>query len=54
MAAYSRAPYQARTIDCAVPIGAIGHMGYFRPKAQALWDDTLNWFAELQAQAKPA
>jgi predicted alpha/beta hydrolase len=54
MAAYSRAPYQARTIDCAEPIGAIGHMGYFRPKAQALWDDTLNWFAELQAQAKPA
>jgi predicted alpha/beta hydrolase len=22
---------------------AIGHMGYFRPQAQALWKDTLDW-----------
>jgi predicted alpha/beta hydrolase len=54
MAAYSRAPYQARTIDCAEPIGAIGHMGYFRPAAQPLWDDTLNWFAELQGPCQTA
>ena len=54
MAPYSKAPYQARTIDAAEQIGAIGHMGYFRPAAQSLWDEALNWFAELQAQRKAA
>jgi predicted alpha/beta hydrolase len=54
MAAYSAAPYQARTIDSAASIGAIGHMGYFRPAAQVLWDETLNWFAALQAQRQAA
>ena len=38
----------------AASIGAIGHMGYFRPAAQTLWDETLNWFAELQAQRQAA
>ena len=54
MAAYSAAPYQARTIDSAASIGAIGHMGYFRPAAQVLWDETLDWFAALQAQRQAA
>ncbi len=54
MAAYSAAPYQARTIDPNSGIGAIGHMGYFRPAAQPLWDETLNWFAELQGPRQTA
>jgi predicted alpha/beta hydrolase len=54
MAAYSAAPYQARTIDPNSGIGAIGHMGYFRPAAQPLWDETLNWFAELQGPCQTA
>jgi predicted alpha/beta hydrolase len=24
--------------------GAIGHMNYFRPVAQPLWDEVLTWF----------
>lgn len=55
MAAYRGAPYQARTIDShASGLGAIGHMGYFRPAAQQLWDETLDWFAQLPAQHQVA
>ncbi|SDP43683.1 alpha/beta hydrolase family protein [Desulforhopalus singaporensis] len=28
--------------------GCIGHMGYFRPQAQPLWEDVLNWFKIIQ------
>ncbi|MEX6501868.1 alpha/beta hydrolase family protein [Pseudomonas zhanjiangensis] len=52
MAAYSSAPYRARDIQVAGDgLGAIGHMGYFRPAAQPLWDETLDWFGQLQASA---
>jgi predicted alpha/beta hydrolase len=32
-------------------LGAIGHMGYFRQKAQPLWQEVLQWFGE---HARPA
>ncbi|MBS7690946.1 alpha/beta fold hydrolase [Pseudomonas lalucatii] len=55
MAAYSTAPYQARDIQVRDGrLGAIGHMGYFRPAAQVLWDEALDWFAQLQAQQQAA
>ncbi|PYC21860.1 alpha/beta hydrolase [Aquipseudomonas alcaligenes] len=55
MAAYSAAPYQARTIDSqAEGLGAIGHMGYFRSSASALWDEALGWFEQLQHNRQAA
>ena len=55
MAAYSAAPYQARTIDSqAEGLGAIGHMGYFRSSATALWDEALDWFEQLQTTRRAA
>lgn len=54
MAAYVNAPYQARSIDATRGLGAIGHMGYFRPAAQSLWDETLAWFASLPVKPKVA
>jgi predicted alpha/beta hydrolase len=51
MAAYSGAPYQARDIQSLEGMQAgIGHMGYFRPAAQGLWDEALDWFAQVQAK----
>jgi hypothetical protein len=29
-------------------------MGYFRPAAQQLWDETLDWFAQLPSQPRTA
>lgn len=29
-------------------LSSIGHMGYFRPAAKALWDDALGWFEQLR------
>lgn len=43
--AYRNAPLQRLDIDPA-PYGAVGHMGYFRPLAQPLWDQALDWFAQ--------
>jgi predicted alpha/beta hydrolase len=55
MAAYTGAPYQARTLDSqAEGLGNIGHMGYFRPAAQRLWDETLDWFEQLHAERRAA
>ena len=28
----------------------LGHMGYFRPQAQPVWDEALNWFDTLVAE----
>lgn len=50
MAGYSAAPYEARTIETSNGLGNIGHMGYFRPSSQVLWDEALDWFADLQKQ----
>lgn len=52
MAAYSAAPYQARNIDNTGDLGAIGHMGYFRPGAQVLWEDVLDWFGQLDIDTR--
>jgi predicted alpha/beta hydrolase len=50
MAGYSRAGWRALDIDPhASGMGAIGHMGYFRPAAQPLWRAVLDWFEQLPA-----
>lgn len=46
--AYRHAPLQRLDIDPA-PFGSVGHMGYFRPGAQPLWDEALRWFARQAA-----
>lgn len=44
MAAYSHAQLECITIDPkSISMSSIGHMGYFRPQASALWQETLNW-----------
>jgi len=44
MAAYCNAPVEHVTLDPRVlGLAAIGHMGYFRPEASALWRETLDW-----------
>ena len=44
MAAYSQAPLEAIDLSPAsLGMARIGHMGYFRPQAQALWQQTLDW-----------
>ena len=44
MAAYSQASVEAITVEpSSLGMTAIGHMGYFRPQAQALWQETLDW-----------
>ncbi len=50
MAGYAQAPVQTVTIDTARRgLGAIGHMGYFRPRAQPLWAEVLRWFDTLKS-----
>lgn len=47
MAGYRSAPVEAIDIDPSHSgLGAIGHMGYFRRKAEPLWAEVLQWFAE--------
>lgn len=37
---------QRRHIDpAAAGVGAVGHFGYFRPAARALWPETVDWLA---------
>jgi len=54
---YSNAQLLTRDIDPQafnLKFGAIGHMGYFRPLAQPLWDEILAWFVEpLAVQEHP-
>ncbi|UVE16707.1 alpha/beta fold hydrolase [Pseudomonas sp. LS44] len=49
--AYCNAPLQRRDIDPRDGLGAIGHMGYFRQRAQPLWDDVLDWFRQHEVPA---
>jgi predicted alpha/beta hydrolase len=42
--AYANAPVTRLDIDPA-PYRGLGHMGYFRAKAQPLWDAALDWMA---------
>jgi predicted alpha/beta hydrolase len=45
MRGYRNAPWFGISVDPAkAGIGKIGHMGYFRPQAQSLWDGALAWF----------
>ena len=45
MRGYRNAPWFGISIDPATAgMGKIGHMGYFRPQAQALWGAALDWF----------
>ena len=54
MAGYRNAEVRSVTLDARrAGLGPIGHMGYFRPKAQPLWNDALAWFA-AQTQRRPA
>lgn len=43
MAAYRGADWTPVDVDPAAGLGPIGHMGYFRPAARALWDAALDW-----------
>lgn len=48
MSGYRQAVVQTLTIDpVRQGMGPIGHMGYFRPRAQPLWADALKWFDTL-------
>ncbi|QHE88637.1 alpha/beta hydrolase family protein [Hydrogenophaga sp. BPS33] len=45
MAGYRNTSVRTVTIDPqGMGLGPIGHMGYFRPQAQALWNEALDWF----------
>lgn len=44
MQAYRNAPVERVTLDPrSLGMGPIGHVGYFRPRAEALWRETLAW-----------
>ena len=47
MQAYTNAPLTRIDIDPKQGLGPIGHMGYFRPQAQPLWDAALDQFERL-------
>jgi predicted alpha/beta hydrolase len=49
MAGYRHAGWRALDIDPQRSgLGPIGHMGYFKPAAQPLWQAVLDWFDSLQ------
>lgn len=50
MQGYTHAPVTCLDIDPATLGGAVGHMGYFRPAAQPLWDQVLDWCADVPAR----
>jgi len=44
MAAYKNAPVERVTVNPGdFGLTGIGHIGYFRPEASALWESNLNW-----------
>lgn len=50
MAGYAHADWRGVDIDPAARgLGPIGHMGYFRPAAEPLWRDALDWFDQRAA-----
>jgi predicted alpha/beta hydrolase len=54
MAGYRNAPWLGLNIDPQRSgTGPLGHMGYFRPQAQALWEEALRWFGELAKRRTP-
>ena len=55
MAGYRNSTVRSVTVDPRQNrLGAIGHMGYFRPKAKPLWDEALDWFESLPVFIHPA
>ncbi len=49
MAAYSQAPVERiDLVPASLGLQRIGHMDYFRPQAQALWQQTLDWLRAPQ------
>ena len=47
-AGYVNAPWTGRDITPqSLRVRHIGHMGYFRPGAESLWQSALDWFAAL-------
>lgn len=53
MAGYRNAPWDAVDLDPAAYGGRVGHTGYFRPAAAALWDDALGWLAARSWRPAP-
>jgi predicted alpha/beta hydrolase len=54
MAAYSHAELEAITLEPGqLGMSAIGHMGYFRPQAQTLWEQTLAWLTTAGERPDP-
>ncbi|MBV1775306.1 alpha/beta fold hydrolase [Burkholderiaceae bacterium DAT-1] len=52
MQGYCNAPLTRLDLNPADFGGRLGHMGYFRPQARALWDQAFNWFtSDTQAPA---
>jgi len=52
MQAYCNAPVERVTLDPrSRGMGPIGHIGYFRPRAGALWQETLAWLRAPLAAA---
>jgi predicted alpha/beta hydrolase len=49
MHAYCNARYRAVDIDPA-SCGGLGHMGYFRARAQTLWQPVIDWAGEIAAE----
>ncbi|MDL2269096.1 alpha/beta fold hydrolase [Desulfosarcina sp. OttesenSCG-928-A07] len=46
MGGYKNATIIPINLDPALFGGKVGHMGYFRPHVEPLWDDTLKWLGE--------
>ena len=52
MAAYRNSRVECVDVEPAsLGMAAIGHMGYFRPQAAALWRQTLDWLDAPDARA---
>lgn len=53
MHGYCNAPVARKDLDPREVGGKIGHMGYFRPAAEPLWENALDWFAGLARSDAP-
>ncbi len=53
MAGYRQSGWRALDIHPSESIGPIGHLGYFRPAAQPLWQGVLDWFASRPSGPTP-
>jgi len=54
MAGYRNADWRGIDIDpTTIGVRGLGHMGYFRAGAEALWDHALDWFEQRAQHATP-